>query len=468
MISFFRINDPFRLVFVFLLLLILRLPAFIGEISLTTEEQTLMLLGEKLGTGVMIYRDVDTSVGPFAAFFYWVIDIFFGKTPLAYHIFSMVFIMIQAAMLNFTLNKYDVLPERTYLPALIYVILSFWFFDFYSMAPVMIAITFMLPAVDQVFKMLKTGNTDQGMFFVGFCISCATLCYFPSFVFLLMLCLVLLFYTSTVPRRYAILLFGFLFPLILVATYFFFFSALQPFSYDFLLHNLKMETIKNVGFVDMLKLIVLPGIFLLLSFLKASNVGLIIFQSKCRKVMFFWILLAAMSFLFGNQTAPFQLFLFVPPLAYYFSHYFMLIRRKIMKSLMFYLLFFGILTISYGHTKILNNFLSFVDLSDYLVKEVPREDIQNEKILVLGNMPEYYRNNRVATRYFQWSLCKEKFENINTYDVLPEIYLELKKDMPAYIISKREYAPNLVGHVLEFQRSYVMINTNPFIFKRRD
>ena len=113
------------------------------------------------------------------------------------------------------------------------------FFDFYSMAPVMIAITFMLPAVDQVFKMLKTGNTDQGMFFVGFCISCATLCYFPSFVFLLMLCLVLLFYTSTVPRRYAILLFGFLFPLILVATYFFFFSALQPFSYDFLLHNLK-------------------------------------------------------------------------------------------------------------------------------------------------------------------------------------------------------------------------------------
>lgn len=468
MISFFRINDPFRLIFVFLLLLIFRLPAFIGELSLTYEEQNLMLLGEKLGSGIMIYRDVDTSIGPFAAAFYWIADLLFGKTTLAYHIFSMVLIMLQASMLNFTLNKYDVLPERTFLPALIYVVLSFWFFDFFSLAPVMIAITFMLPAVDQVFRMLKNGNTDYGMFFVGFCIACATLCYFPSFVFLLMLCLVLLFYTSTLPRRYAILLFGFLFPLILCSTYFFYFSAFGAFAEDFLLHNLKMETIKNVSFFDMLKLIVLPLVFLIMAFLKVSNVGLVIFQSKCRKVMFYWIVLAAMSFLFGNQTAPFQLYLFVPPLAYYLTHYFILIRRKLLRGLMFYLLMFGLLTISYGHTSVLGNFLTFVDLSDYMVKPVPRKDIQGKRVLVLGNMPEYYRNNSVATRYFQWSICDKKFENINTYDVLPEIYLELKKDMPDYIISKEDYAPNLIGRVLEFQRRYVLISTDPFIFERRN
>ena len=78
MLSFFKINDPYRLISVFILLLAIRLPVILDPESLTLLELKWMLVGEKMGNGSTVYLDIIDDTAPFSAGVYWLADIIFG------------------------------------------------------------------------------------------------------------------------------------------------------------------------------------------------------------------------------------------------------------------------------------------------------------------------------------------------------------------------------------------------------
>ncbi len=87
MISFFRLNDPYRIIGIFILLLLIRLPALLGFVPLLQPELGWMLLGESLAEGRILYEGVWDNTGPFSAAVYWFMNLLFGRSQLAFYEF---------------------------------------------------------------------------------------------------------------------------------------------------------------------------------------------------------------------------------------------------------------------------------------------------------------------------------------------------------------------------------------------
>ena len=138
MLSFFRINDPYRLAFVLVLLLIFRLPFIIYGIPLTLPELKWMLVGEAMANGKMLYRDIWENIGPLSAFIYQSVDFLFGRSQLAYQLISLILVFIQAVIFNRLLLINKAYNENSYVPALIYTICMSMTFEFLTLSPILI------------------------------------------------------------------------------------------------------------------------------------------------------------------------------------------------------------------------------------------------------------------------------------------------------------------------------------------
>ena len=103
-----------------------------------------------------------------------------------------VFIGIQAISLNFYFNASDIIREKGYVPAFFYVVLSFSFLDFYTLSPALMSLTFLIPALGQLFYLMKTGSTESKILKVGVYAGLASLFYLPSITILLTFLLVFL------------------------------------------------------------------------------------------------------------------------------------------------------------------------------------------------------------------------------------------------------------------------------------
>ncbi len=84
MLTFFRVNDPYRIIGIFVLLLLLRLPYWISGDHLTLPELNWMLLGERLAEGNRLYSGVWDNTGPLSAGVYLMIEWIFDRSQWVY------------------------------------------------------------------------------------------------------------------------------------------------------------------------------------------------------------------------------------------------------------------------------------------------------------------------------------------------------------------------------------------------
>ena len=68
MLSYFRINDPLRIITVLFLLFLLRLPVLLSGGPITVNELNWMLVGERLAEGNIIYNQLIDNISPLASF----------------------------------------------------------------------------------------------------------------------------------------------------------------------------------------------------------------------------------------------------------------------------------------------------------------------------------------------------------------------------------------------------------------
>ena len=105
MLGFFKVNDPYRLIAALGLLLIIRTTFYWIGIPLTIPEVKWMIIGESLGNGGIIYKDLWDHIGPFSAFVYELLYLLFGKTDIPYKVLSVILVIIQAGIFNFLMLK---------------------------------------------------------------------------------------------------------------------------------------------------------------------------------------------------------------------------------------------------------------------------------------------------------------------------------------------------------------------------
>lgn len=459
MLRFFKLNDPYRLIAVLLVLIGLSLPLFISSRALTILELKDLVVGESLGNKILYVQLIDDTPWLAARIDQWAFFLF-GHSLLARQLAALFILFFQAAYFTVILIRYRAYNESNYLPALIFGIISFFSFDLLALSPELLASTFLLFALSNLFQEIEFKiQREETVLYVGLYLGMASLFVLSYTVFLPGSLVLLLVYARLSFRKSLFLIFSFCIPHIILIILYFFYDALPQYFQYFYAQNFFTHA---VDYISMKSLLVLGSVVLM--YLVFSLVMLkreahfTRYQSQLLQVMLGWLALAGIEVFLTKNFSPRSFISFVPPLAYLISHYLLLIRRKWIAETM--LLFFLILIIAVSSAARLKK-ISQVDYSKLTVPAPAYDSIQGKRIIVLGTDWGLYQTNHPATYFLNWDLSKEYIENAGIFQHIVLINECFEREKPEVIIDESGlmeriflYNPKLKEVYLKKERLY--------------
>lgn len=443
MIRYFRINDPYRLVGLFVLLLIIYIPLFIYDYPLTVPELNGLILGEKQNEGYNMYQEVVDSSAPLAAWTHEILDSLFGRSVFVRHILAFLIIFLQSAYLGILFISKKVFSENTFIPSFLFSLLFFFSHDTLTLSNELLGSGFLLLALNNLFQEIEFRNQgDESIFNVGLCISLASLFAFSFVVYLFCAIVILLLFTRSNIRRFLLLIFGFLLPHLLVISIAYVNDSTAQLWEYFYLSNLSFDRSVFVSTKTLLTLAAIPLFYVAVSLVILNREARFSkYQSQILQTIFLWLAFSVLFVFYTKDLRPQSLIVFIPGLAFLFTHLFLLMRRKRFVQLNSWVLFLGIVSVAY-----LGRFgkIEAVDYSRLWVSEA-RLPIENKRILVLDDASGLYTRNYLATPFLDWELSREIFRNPDYYENVTRVYHAFKTDPPDVVVDKE----NLLGAFLE-------------------
>ncbi len=460
-LKFFRINEPYRLAGAFILLLIFRLPYWMEGPELLAPELEWMLVGERLGNGFSMYFEIWDYTSPLSAGVYWLIDLLFGRSVVVYHALALVIAFAQVVLFNFISHGNKFFPESGNIPALVYVVLLSFSFDFLTLSPMLMGTTFVLLAMNNIISQIELrAKRDEKLLSIGLYLGIAGLFHFPLMVLGPVMITVLLLFSSTRARRFVLIFYGWILPFIFLVLFYFFkgnlyFLWLNQLSVWFRVPHVNIVPVQQV------LLIIAPVLaFVLFAIFRIFNKArLTNYQSRLIQVMLSSILLSALLLLIEIDRYLFVLLLFIPWIAYFVSFYFILAKRGWFSELMF--LVFLVLVVGYNWLTVLDKDQKLVELSSYYLIE--KEAKVPEKIAVLADSPQLYLTDMPATPFLNWRLSKIAWENINRYHFLSLSVNSFLKEKPQKVIDPDGYFKDLLERAPILRQHYRSIGGNTYI-----
>ena len=467
MLAFFKTNDPYRLLGVFLLLLIIRVPMFISDVPFILPELKWMLIGERLGTGDFImYKDLWDYTAPLSALVYKWLFIFFGKTRIPYFILSILLVVIQAGIFNNVMLRNKAYNSSSYVPALIYMVFMNAFFDFLTLSPVLLSITFVLLAMSNLFKRMDNQTRDELFISTGFYLGVATMFYLPSVWFFIVTILSLVFYTGSILRRMLLLVYGFALVIGFISLYFFWFDDFLIFWHHVLKSLWMIDTIKYLSWTALTLAAAIPSAIFLFSFYKTRKLGRYInFQVKIQQVMVMFFLSGFLALMMAREVSTYQLIFFVPTVAFFTTHFLLLTRHWFIAELSTAIV---IILVLFNHLLFAHHWFHvdrFVNYETMKVKESSYSKLVNgNKILVLGDELHHYQNAQLATPYLNWGLSQIQLMQLDYYDNSAEVFVNFGKDLPEVIIDQEQTMPALLEMMPTIASQYIHHEGYPEIY----
>ncbi|EMR04332.1 hypothetical protein [Cesiribacter andamanensis] len=470
MIAFFRLNDPYRLIGIFLLLLVLRLPALLGWIPALQPQLGWMVLGENLAAGDSLYEGIWDNTGPFAAAVYWLLDALFGRSLLAHSLLAMLVVLIQAAQFNLMLLNFRAYNENTYVPALIYTVLAHLFYDFYLLSPPLLCLTFLLLALRNSFKVIAGMGKDESLFFLGAYIGVAAGFYLPALAYLPALLFALLLFTGTKPRQYLLLLIGAALPLVSITLYFFWQDNLQNYYFSYFLSLSIFGTDNYLSTLFLLGLATIPTLFFLVGLYRFSSRNYTITQTRMQQAIFYFLIAGLIAIFFSAERSGFHLLLLVPAWAFYISHYLLLIRQHFKAELIFWgfcllLVALNVLVL----TRMVPELDPYIDTERLHVQPRPEQElVEGKKILSLGRDLSLYQHARLATPYLEWRLATRQLSELNYYDNLVDAFSYFHLDTPQVLVDDAGIVPQLFERMPTIASRYQQSSRFPHVYVLRE
>jgi hypothetical protein len=467
-IQLFLKYNPVKLFLVFLILLAIRVIAYKIGIPITEPELTWLLVGERMADGFTLYKEVWTDLEPFSAGIYFLLDLLFGKSTFVYFVGSIVLVALQALILNLGLNQHKVFKDPSALPALFYVLFSSIFFDFYTLSPVLLGLTFMIMAFNMIcFQSRITTSGEERFFYIGLLTGIASLFYLPYALFLLFALTAIGFYSLTSVKKQMILILAFSFPYLVILIYYFWIDNLGNYYEQVWLPLLNTTPYFMIDLPTIIKIIVLPALLLLAATGAIIARGKFIhYQYKIIKIAGLWLITAVVALFFERSISSHLLLMFVPPLAFFTTHLFLISSKsKLVSEGFFFAMFGGIFLISFYALKKPDTYTQ-----THLIKTVPPQmkklKVTDKKILVLGNNKEYYINNRISGPYISWEASKWLFEDLKKYQNVSVVYETFELNKPDYVVDSDKKMEALSLVIPQLKKEYERIDSTN-IYKRR-
>lgn len=448
MISLFKINDPYRLILVLLILILLRLPYLIPGPVRSIPQLEWQVLGEKMASGAELYVDVYHPTGPVPSGIYWIFSKLFGRNLLPWNLTALLLIFFQASMLSFLMINHRAFNQNTFIPSLIFVILMGFFPDSAQLSPQLISMTFMIFGIDLVFRHIEARQkADWIMMYAGLAFGMAGLSYLPSSLFTLSTLITFLLFTNTPPRRYFLLLYGFIMPFAVTWLYFFWRNQSALFFTNFFWPVFHETPYRLYSFSGLLLLIAGPLGFLLISWYRIlTGANLISLQVTLQNYMALIFLTGIAVVGLGYYYSPHSLIILFIPLSFFIAQLFMMIRRKWLAEIVF--LVFLVATLANGYGSYFRYFKlnAELDARKIIPHPCPYDSlVAGKKVFWAGNHPEVYRSARLATPWLSWTLSKKFLENPDNPDILIRVTQQMLNDLPDIIIDDQ----GIIKHIFE-------------------
>lgn len=454
LLRFFRINDPYRLIGLLVILILLALPFFIDPVGVTFLELRSFVVGEAVSSGKLMYIQVYDSTAPLSSAIFGLTDWIFGRSLLSRHILSLLLIFFQASFFAIVLIVNKAYNDNTYLPALIFGLLCFLSFDFLSFTPELLASTFLLLALNNLFKEIEFRiQRDETILNLGVSLGVASLLVFSYVVFLVATLFLLIAFTRINLRKAFLLLFGFGLPHAVLITLYFYWGHTSELLQNFYAPNLTWAGVNLISVKGLFILGIVPMIYFVFAmFMLNREARFTKYQSQLFQVMFLWLIAAVIHVFVVRELSPQSFIIFIPSLAYLVSHYLLLIRRKWIAELMLWLFLISLISMNlltrYGRLKSVNFEAMFIKTSPY------ENTIKDKRIMVLTDDPGIYNRNELAGYFPDWKLSRTIFEQPDYYDNILLINEAFEKDPPEIIIDPNDLMKNILERIPRIKPMY--------------
>ena len=363
MIRFFKVNDPYRLLVIFIFLLIVRTVFVLLDGPFVRLQQEQDVMGAFVNGGGLIIEDLMvTNAGPLYAYFYGLITYLSPESFYISAALSAVFIMVQAFVLNTILIRLAAFNENTYLPAIVYAVLMSATPEFMMLSPEMVAITFVLIGLNYLLTHLKYRGTEENILSTGFTFGLAALFAKPAFLYLLFILLIYLLYSSTLNRRYVLVGFGFLMPLILVWLFFLWNDKGADFMIAYFGQLIHIDSREIIPRVSLFALVAFPLFLTLISAAQNfTGVGMTNNQIHIQRTLLWLGIFGVVFYLISGNSSYSELIWLMPTATYFITMLLGAMEKKWLAELTLQVLLWGGLYMAI--IPLVEESLSLLDLS---------------------------------------------------------------------------------------------------------
>jgi hypothetical protein len=432
LLSFFKVNDPFRLIGVGIYLIVMAI-LMLGFFYFPMTEPRLlwMVLGERLSEGFFLYQDVVDDTGPISSGFFTLVHYLFGRSVFAYELIGRLLVLFQIVYWNMILIRYRVFEENTYLPAIIMAALFHFSFDMPALSPALLGSTFLILALGQLFSQtLLQKETSESTLLIGLYGGLATGFHLSYGIFFPYMIFVGIAISGFSFRQLILSIMGFFLPILLVLVFYYWNNGLTEtlqiwpliFTYEKYAYQPILSWLLLGAFPILLALI---GYFYI-TVLRGSTVN----QQKQRQLTIFWLIFSVLEFLLLKRQASFELVIFLPGLTYLITIFFLNLGKGILGKFAFFLLLIVMPAVGWWYWN-----EEAGKGSTYFIQSQPGTTIRpGEKIMVFSNDPAPFLEGKLGGPFLNYQLSKSLLEREKTLAEKAKIFQNLSNQRPQTIL----------------------------------
>jgi len=452
LLRYFRINDPYRLLALLILMVLMALPLLLDLPAMTYPELRNILLGEKVRSGHSLYTQVIDSTGPLAGWFDGLISWMCGRSLLARRILALVIIFLQAAYLGFIHVNKKAYAESTLVPVLLFVALFFFSFDTFTLSPELLGSGFLLIALNNLFNEIELREQrNEPVFNLGLFISIASLFVFSYAVYLLAAIVILTVAARTPFRKHLLLLVGFSIPHLLIISAYYIKDGLKELWTYYYMPNLGFSSHYYVQGLWLLG--IAPLFFLVASlFMLNRDARFTKYQSQLVQVMFLWMLFTVLQIFYSKEIHPQSFITLIPSFSFFMAHSLLMMRRKRFAEISLWTILFGVVGMGYAARYHKLPAVRYADL--YVRLSHDAREVKNKKVLVLSSDMSVYKNNTLGSAFLNWDLSQPIFEAPEYYDNVLSIDRSFRQDPPDVIIDPQNKMVGVFKLLPELRKQY--------------
>ena len=275
-----------------------------------------------------------------------------SRYPFVLTLTSCILVFCESLLIYHIIEKNEITGNKSYLPAIVYIILMSLQPEMFSLHPIVIANLFMLLALKKLMQTYRKETAYSEAFDTGFFISLAALFYIPSLIFILLLWIGLVIIRPFIWREWVISFIGLLLPWIFLVFYYYWENKLDTLQYDAIYYTVIApkksfnQLVFSFSEYFQIAFLLVAAFFSAGRFLFDLNKSTVQSRSNLLLLLYFFILAFVSVFIAPSYAISYLSFLAIP-FSVFFSNYLLNAKKEWIAEILFLLLIISVFAMQF-------------------------------------------------------------------------------------------------------------------------